>query len=125
MPVIRSKDRSTVTHGFEGYGERTLLDQKAMSDLMLMGDLVFEPGAVIPRHHHDVQEAFYVFEGSGTVTLGDEEFVLSVGDSMLVPVGVSHAFHNDSGRPWRMVWLYAGLDNVTHSNSAHWIERSA
>ena len=114
MPVIRSKDVDTINHGFQGYGERVLVDAKAMSNLMTLGDLVFEPGAVVPRHHHDEQEAFYVFEGSGTVWLGDEAFELAAGDAMLVPAGVSHKFHNDSGRPWRMAWVYAGLDEVTH-----------
>ena len=42
--------------------------------------------------------------------LGEEETQLSVGDAMLVPSGVSHAFKNDSGRPWRMVWAYGGLN---------------
>ena len=113
MPVIRSKDRATTNQGFQGYGERTLVDQEAMSDLMTMGDLVFEPGAFVPRHHHDAQEAFYVFEGNGTVILGDEEFDLSVGDALLVPAGESHGFRNDSGRPWRMVWVYSALDSKT------------
>jgi quercetin dioxygenase-like cupin family protein len=85
-----------------------------MSDLMTLGDLVFEPGAVVPRHHHDVQEAFYVFEGSTTVRLGDEAFDLSAGDALLVPAGLSHDFRNHSGRPCRMVWAYAGLNVPTH-----------
>jgi quercetin dioxygenase-like cupin family protein len=132
MPVIRSRDRTTTSNlaqegagpaendvfdriaGFQGYAERTLIDQEAMSEALTMGDLVFEPGAVVPGHHHEVQEAFYVFEGSGTVIVGGEEFELSVGDSLLVPSGVSHAFRNESGRPWRMVWAYAALDAATY-----------
>ena len=100
--------------GFQGYAERTLVDQEAMSESLTLGDLVFEPGAAVPGHHHDVQEAFYVFEGSGTAVVGGEEFELSVGDALLVPSGVPHAFRNESGRPWRMVWAYTALDADTH-----------
>ena len=114
MPVVKSKDRDTVTYGIVGYGERVMVDAKAGSDLMTMGDLVFEPGAVVERHHHDVQEAFHVFEGSTTVWLGDEGFELEAGDGMLVPSGMSHKFHNRSGRPCRMVWAYPQLDAETH-----------
>ena len=114
MPVIKSSDRDTINHGFQGYGERVLVDEKAGSHLMTLGDLVFEPGAIVPRHHHDVQEAFYVFEGTTTVWLGDEEIELEPGDGMLVPAGLSHKFHNRSGRPCRMVWVYEELGAATH-----------
>jgi quercetin dioxygenase-like cupin family protein len=110
MAIVRSKDCKTTHEGFDGYGERTLLDEASGSDYIKMGDLVFEPGSEIGRHRHQAQEAFVVTEGTGTVWLGEEEALLSVGDAMLVPSGVSHAFKNDSGRPWRMVWAYGGLD---------------
>ena len=110
MAIVRSKDCKTTNEGFQGYGERTLLGAEAGSDYMKLGDLIFEPGSEIGRHHHQAQEAFVVVEGTGTVWLGEEETQLSVGDAMLVPSGVSHAFKNDSGRPWRMVWAYGGLD---------------
>mgnify|MGYP001172225349 CR=1 FL=1 len=113
MPVIKSKDRDTVTYGLVGYGERVIVDAKADSKLTL-GDLVFEPGSIVDWHHHDVQEAFYVFEGSTTVWLGEEEIELERGDGMLVPIGVKHKFHNRSGLPCRMVWDYAELDAATH-----------
>ncbi len=47
MPVVKSKERDTVTYGIVGYGERVMVDAKAGSDLMTMGDLVFEPGSVV------------------------------------------------------------------------------
>ena len=109
MAIVRSKDCKTTYEGFDGYGERTLLDEASGSDYMKMGDLVFEPGSEIGRHHQ-AQEAFVVIEGTGTVWLADEETQLSMGDAMLVPSGVSHAFRNDSGRPWRMVWAHGGLN---------------
>ena len=110
MAIVRSKDRKTTNEGFDGYGERTLLDEEAGSDFLKMGDLVFEAGSEIGRHHHQAQELFVVTEGTGTVWLGEEKCELSKGDAMLVPAGVSHAFKHDSGGPWRMVWAYGGLD---------------
>ena len=119
MAIVRSKDCKTTHEGFDGYGERTLLDEASGSDYMMMGDLVFEAGSEIGRHQHKAQEAFIVIEGTGTVWLGEEKTQLSVGDAMRVPSGVSHAFKNNSGRPWRMVWAYGGLNVGTEfENSA-------
>ena len=82
MTVIRSKDVVTINdlseekrssdgpsvleaiEGFQGYAERTLIDKKVSQEISL-GDCVFEPGAVVPSHRHDVEEAFYVFEAPG------------------------------------------------------------
>ena len=89
------------------------MDEKAGSNTTL-GDLVFEPGSIVDWHHHDVQEVFYVFEGSTTVWLGEEEIELERGDGMLVPIGMKHKFHNRSGLPCRMVWGYPELDATTH-----------
>ena len=119
MAIVRSKNCKTTHEGFGGYGGRTLLDEASGSDYRKMGDLVFEAGSEIGRHRHKAQEAFIVIEGTGTVWLGEEKTQLSVGDAMLVPSGVSHAFKNDSGRPWRMVWAYGGLNVGTEfENSA-------
>lgn len=130
MPVIHSKDIRTINNlaeekrsskgesvleaieGFQGYAERTLVDNK-VSQTISLGDCVFEPGAVVPSHRHDVEEVFYVFEGSGTAVVDGEEYQVSVGDALLVPIGASHSFRNESGRPWRMVFAYSSLEATT------------
>tara|TARA_B100000745_G_C19841420_1_gene278944 strand:- start:53 stop:457 length:405 start_codon:yes stop_codon:yes gene_type:complete len=131
MPLIHSKDIPTITHlaggeisskeegaletilGFQGYSERTLIDHK-VSESMSMGDCVFEPGAVVPTHHHDdAEEMFYVFEGSGTAVVNGEEHEMSVGDVLLVPRGSPHSFRNETGRAWRMVFAYSSMSITT------------
>ena len=130
MTVIRSKDVVTINdlaeekrssdgpsvleaiEGFQGYAERTLIDKKVSGEISL-GDCVFEPGAVVPSHRHDVEEAFYVFEGTGTAVVNDEEFEVSVGDALHIPRGARHSFRNESGRPWRMVFAYSALEATT------------
>jgi mannose-6-phosphate isomerase-like protein (cupin superfamily) len=40
---------------------------------IVAGLLCFEPGQAAPIHHHPMQdEVFYVLEGSGTISIGDE-----------------------------------------------------
>ena len=48
------------------------------------------PGQRLPEHTHDHEEVFHVMSGSLTVTLDGEETNLAVGDTVMVPSGVSH-----------------------------------
>jgi uncharacterized cupin superfamily protein len=53
-------------------------------------------------HHHAVQDEFvYVVEGSPTLVLGDEEFVLAPGDccGFKAGAGVGHQLVNRTGTP--------------------------
>ena len=47
-------------------------------------------GGGLPPHHHDHLDVFFVSAGGGTLHLGDEVIDLSVGDSVVVPVGIRH-----------------------------------
>ena len=61
-----------------------------------LNHIVAEPGhaAAGPLHVHSLEEEFlYVLDGSGTLTLGAEEYPLTVGDAVARPPGsaVPHA----------------------------------
>lgn len=64
------------------------------SNLML-GLNCLEPGQVQPVHAHADQAKFYfVVEGTGTFTLGAENWVAGVGDVVWAPEGVEHGVEN-------------------------------
>jgi quercetin dioxygenase-like cupin family protein len=48
------------------------------------------PGGSIPRHRHDHEDLFAVIAGAGSVTIGQEESPLEMGDVVLVPTGQWH-----------------------------------
>lgn len=44
----------------------------------------------VPHAHHQMEESFYVLEGSFDVAVGNEDLTLHQGDYVLVPRGTSH-----------------------------------
>jgi quercetin dioxygenase-like cupin family protein len=47
-------------------------------------------GALVPRHAHPQEQVATVLEGSLRFVVGEEEHVVSAGESMIVPSGAPH-----------------------------------
>lgn len=56
---------------------------------------------------HNVQEGFYILEGSGYAKVGSEVFPISKGDSFLVPAGVKHVLKKDKeSKNLKVLWSH-------------------
>ncbi len=77
----------------------------AAAGARMLGASLYEvpPGASAwPRHFHSAnEEAIFVLEGAGTLTLGDAQFPVRAGDFVALPPGPDHAHRlaNTSRRP--------------------------
>ena len=61
--------------------------------------VVIHPQSAPPLHKHDdTEQIFYVLEGHGTLTIGEEgkQFPVAPGDVVRVPVGEWHSIHAES-----------------------------
>lgn len=66
------------------------------TDALLLGVNCLEPGQVQKAHTHDDQDKFYfVVEGHGRFTLGDEQKRAGEGDVVWSPAGLLHGVEND------------------------------
>src|SRR5436309_3948394 len=81
--------------------------------------LVLPGGGPHPHTHSREEEAFYVLEGDITLSVGDKlvgdkRLALSAGMFANMPVGVEHAFKNESSKPARMLISIApaGLEKM-------------
>ena len=55
----------------------------------------YAPNAYVGEHVHKVQEQiYYVLEGEGVLTLGEERHLMRPHDYVYVPPGVRHSFTN-------------------------------
>jgi quercetin dioxygenase-like cupin family protein len=55
----------------------------------------YAPAAYVGEHVHKVQEQiYYVLEGEGILTLGDDKHLMRTHDYVYVPPGVKHSFTN-------------------------------
>jgi quercetin dioxygenase-like cupin family protein len=77
----------------------------------------FPPGSQTPPHRHTrYSEQLYVLEGEFTVWIGKNKVVLKVGESALIPMGITHVVAALSDRPAR------GLVVASPSAFAHFVE---
>ena len=69
-----------------------------------MWEAIVPPGGGPPPHVHSrEEEAFYVLEGEITFQIGDKRIVATAGMFANMPVGTTHSFKNESGRPAKML----------------------
>jgi quercetin dioxygenase-like cupin family protein len=93
MPYISSKDVKTVEIEPQIY-VRVMVDQSKGSQGIALVRGRMGPGAHLPPHTHDVEEALTVMEGTALSQIGDEKFKLQPGDAVLLPANVTHQLTN-------------------------------
>jgi len=54
----------------------------------------------IREYKHSNIEVFYVISSEGTITINNEEYVISEKDIILSPKGENHGFYNTSSLNW-------------------------
>jgi mannose-6-phosphate isomerase-like protein (cupin superfamily) len=60
-------------------------------------------GATLLHRHSESEELYHVIGGSGRMTLGDEEFSIAPGDTILIPPGIAHCLRNTGDEPLRLL----------------------
>ncbi len=56
--------------------------------------------------HKDAEEVIYILSGRGMSGIGDREMEMGKGDTMFVPRGEVHWFHNPFDEPVEMLFIY-------------------
>lgn len=78
---------------------------------LLNGTTLFDPGASIAHHRHNVVESVIVVQGEAIVDIDGRRTRLTTLDTTVVPAGVDHHFENASDtEPMRIFWTYASVD---------------
>jgi len=94
VPMVTNAD-TTGNPKDEGRWKSLIDKEKGSKDLSL-GIGWLRPGEVHLLHHHeDASEFYYVLEGSGTITVGDEVAKATPGTAVYIPAGDTHGIIND------------------------------
>jgi quercetin dioxygenase-like cupin family protein len=75
------------------------LTQLATGDRTSVQHFHIEPGARVPEHSHEHEQAGYVVSGTFTFQCEDESEVISPGESYVIPGGARHAAVNEAEVP--------------------------
>ncbi|MDZ7702327.1 MAG: cupin domain-containing protein [Halobacteriales archaeon] len=100
-PLVRGADEIEYepVDAAEGLRKGVLIDESDGAPHFAIRRFTLAPGAEVPRHTNAVEHEQYVLEGEYVVGLGDDEHVVSAGDSLLIPAGTVHWYRNEAEEP--------------------------
>ena len=75
-----------------------------------LGLYVLDAGAIDPQTPHGEDEIYYVLEGRGRITVGDDDRPVGPGDTVYVAAGVEHRFH-DIAEQLRLLVVFAPAES--------------
>jgi quercetin dioxygenase-like cupin family protein len=78
----------------DGLSKGVLLDESDGAPHFALRRFVLAPDSEVPQHTNEVEHEQYVLSGEYVVGIGDEEYIVSAGDSILIPAGVVHWYRN-------------------------------
>ncbi|MCK5197341.1 MAG: cupin domain-containing protein [Spirochaetales bacterium] len=78
----------------EGYKEvipGVKLKTLSYGDKTLLSEFLIEQGNSLPKHHHPCEQTGYLISGSMLLTIGNETFEVTPGDSWAIKSNVLHS----------------------------------
>ena len=83
----------------DGLSKGVLIGEEHGAPNFAMRRFVLDPATEVPKHTNEVEHVQYVLEGEYVVGFGEdgdeEEHTVGAGDSLLVPQGIVHWYHNE------------------------------
>ena len=64
------------------------------SELLTTTLVEMDPGGVQKPHSHEPEQTYFVMEGTGVMTVGEEMAQVSAGDCVFIPSRASHGLRN-------------------------------
>ncbi len=106
MPIVNRRDSKIINtpHGSE---IRPLVDRTTSQITQCsLAEEILPPGATVTPHHHQVlEEIYYIVEGSGLMTIGDEQRQVGAGDAVYIPRNNRHTLINTGSEPMRILLI--------------------
>lgn len=84
------------------------------ADRFVSGYVIIDPGGKVPEHEHEQEEVYYILQGRGEMTVGDETEVLESISAVYIPPGQRHALKNNGEDELHMLFVYAPAAIVSH-----------
>jgi mannose-6-phosphate isomerase-like protein (cupin superfamily) len=99
--IVVNRHRAAVINTPHGSEIRPLIDSTT-SDIKRcsLAEEVLPVGARVGRHHHlETEEIYYILQGSGQMTVGDETRQVEPGDAIFIPRRNTHTLENTGQTP--------------------------
>ncbi|WP_266079522.1 cupin domain-containing protein [Haladaptatus caseinilyticus] len=96
-PIVRKPDdiEYEAVGAADGMSKGVLIGDRQEAPNFAIRRFTLEPNAKVPEHTNEVEHEQYVLEGEYIVGIGDKEYEVSAGDSLLIPAGAVHWYRNE------------------------------
>ncbi|WP_254766085.1 cupin domain-containing protein [Salinilacihabitans rarus] len=113
-PLIRRSDEVEyeTVDAADGLRKGVLIGDEHGAPTFAIRRFTLEPGAEVPRHVNEVEHEQYVLEGEYVVGIGDEEYEVRAGDSLLIPAGTVHWYRNAGDEPGAFICAVPNGDDA-------------
>ncbi|PKH51784.1 hypothetical protein CXF68_14305 [Tenacibaculum sp. Bg11-29] len=84
--------------------------KEATNSEYVISDGIIEPDGFVPNHYHKWEDqTFHIVEGDLEVKIGNETVLVSAGDSIHCPKGVSHYMKNTGDKDAKLIsYIFPG-----------------
>lgn len=104
MKIVNRRDAAVLRtrHGSE---IRPLVDRSTSAiERCSLAEELLPPGhAVRPHFHRELEEVYYILEGTGEMTVGDETAPVGPGDAVYIPRDHNHTLRNTGDTTMRLL----------------------
>jgi mannose-6-phosphate isomerase-like protein (cupin superfamily) len=103
--LIVNRCDSNVLHTPHGSEIRPLVDRTTSPATQCsLAEELLPPGASVTPHHHEVlEEIYYILEGAGVMTIGEERREVAAGDAVYIPRLHRHTLTNTGAQMMRIL----------------------
>ena len=98
--ILRLKDEVSYQEG--QIVSKTLIQNSHVS----MTLFAFEKGEEISAHESSGDAMVTVLEGTGKITIGDQEYILQEGETIIMPARVPHAIYGQERFKWLLTVVF-------------------
>jgi mannose-6-phosphate isomerase-like protein (cupin superfamily) len=107
--IIINRQRAAIIKTPHGSEIRPLIDRTTTSiERCSLAEEVLPVGAKVGRHYHlETEEVYYIVQGAGRMTVGDEVKEVAAGDAIFIPRGAAHQLEN-TGQTAMTILLVCG-----------------
>ncbi len=105
-------DKIPTVSQFPGVTHRFIINKKTGATGVQLAEVVLQPGAALPLHTHDVDDAMFVVAGTGKFIEEDTETPIGAGMALLAPAKTKHTLRNDGKHPLRIIFVWPTVEEV-------------
>jgi mannose-6-phosphate isomerase-like protein (cupin superfamily) len=103
--IVTNRERANVIKTRHGSEIRPLVDRttSAITQCSLAEEILLPGQTVTPHRHREIEEVYYIIEGRGVMTVGDEQREVAAGDAIFIPRGNRHTLANTGTEPIKLL----------------------